>query len=193
MSRPALNSPAPAAQRGVMLIAVMILLVVATLLALGSFRLGTLEERMAGHTRDRQLAFQAAEAALRDAEAMILNNTGGPYLPLRAAEFDELCTGGRCRSSPTAPVWSTLLTDADWAGPRTWEYGTATAAAPLTDVAEQPRYVIEYQGTTQPIEVGKPCVAIFLITARARGADATSLVVLQSVFRLRAGECYAGV
>lgn len=45
----------------------------------------------------------------------------------------------------------------------------------------------------QPIEPGKPCVALFLITARAQGASSTTNVMLQSVYRVRIGECYAAV
>ncbi len=179
-------------ERGVTLVVVMLLLLAATLIALASFRLSTLEERMAGNARDRQVAFQAAEAALRDAESVLRDNVGGQFVPLRPIAFTPECTGGLCRSSPDNPRWSTL-TEAEWTGAMTWAYGTATGAAALADVAEQPRFVIEYQGTTQPIEAGKPCVAMFLVTARASGANPTTRVVLQSVYRLRAGECYAAV
>ena len=41
----------------------------------GSIGLFIIQERMAGNTIDRQLAFQAAEAALRDGERFIANTT----------------------------------------------------------------------------------------------------------------------
>jgi type IV pilus assembly protein PilX len=182
-------------QHGVMLIVVMLLLLVTTLVALASFRGATLEERMAGNARERQAAFQAAEAALRDAEVMMSSNTTGPFKPLRSGHFAANCAGKLCRSSPAAPLWSGF-SEEHW-GPgnntRSWAYGEATGATALQGVAAAPRYVIEFQGTAQPIEPGKPCVALFLVTARASGLNTNSNVVLQSVFRLRAGECYASV
>jgi type IV pilus assembly protein PilX len=198
MSRSDHHPPAHGRQRGVMLIVVMLLLLATTLVALASFRGATLEERMAGNTRERQAAFQAAEAALRDAEVMISSDTDGPFRPLRSGAFSTTCAGKLCRSSPAAPLWSGFG-EADWAAgndTKSWAYGEVTdpaGTAALQGVAAPPRYVVEYQGTAQPIEPGKPCVAMFLVTARASGLNTNSNVVLQSVFRLRVGECYASV
>jgi Tfp pilus assembly protein PilX len=87
------------------------------------------------------------------------------------------------------------FSDTDWtsASTKTWLYGAATGATALAGASELPRFAIEYQGTMQPIEPGKPCIALFLLTARARGASAATDVVLQSVYRHRVGECYAAV
>lgn len=181
-----------AAQRGVVLVAVLLLLVITMLMAVASIRSAGLEERMAGHSRDRQVAFQAAEAALRDGEQMIAGNTTGPFLPLRPSRFTPTCTTGLCSSAPGAPLWSSF-SDTDWMGTKAWAYGTASGVAAPVGLAQAPRYVVEYQGTVQPIEPGKPCVAVFLITARARGGSAATDVILQSLYRHRAGECYAAV
>ncbi len=178
-------------QRGAALVAVMLLLVITMLMAVSSVRTANLEERMAGHTRDRQVAFQMAEAALRDAEQVIASDTDGPFNPLRPGQFLDTCAGGLCRSAPGVPLW-TGFTDSDWASTKTWLYGAATGATALAG-ASGPRYAIEFQGTAQPIEPGKPCVALYLLTARARGANATTDVVLQSVYRHRVGECYAAI
>lgn len=182
----------PTAEAGVILVMVMLLLVVTTLLSIASFRTTVLEERMAGHVRDRQAAFQAGEAALRDAEQMMRADTDGPFQPLFSGDFDAACTGGLCRSSPGQPLWSTFQ-EADWAGPRTFAYGAGTGEPALTDLAEQPRFIVEYQGTTQPIEPGKPCVAMFLVTARASGVNPATRVALQTVYRKRSGDCRASV
>jgi type IV pilus assembly protein PilX len=179
-------------QRGVTLVAVLLLLVLTMLMAVAAVRTASMEERMAGNTRDQQVAFQVAEATLRDAELMIASDTDGPFKPLRPYMFDAACTGGLCRSSPGAPLW-TAFTDGDWASNKTWGYGNATGRAAIPGIAAQPRFVVEYQGTTQPIEPGKPCVALFLVTARARGGGAATDVVLQSVYRHRSGECYAAI
>ena len=184
--------PARRPPRGVVLVVVLVLLLCSMLLAAASFEMATLDERKAGNTRDRQVAFQAAESALRDAETLLRSDTDGPFQPLRVREFTAQCSNALCRSTEAAPVWS-QLSEADWTGSKTLALGAGTGAQALTGVAAQPRYVVEYQGTAQPIEPGKPCVAMFLITARAQGAAATTNVMLQSVLRLRIGECYAAV
>lgn len=176
--------------QGSALIVVLLLLVVAMMMAVVSVRTATLEERMAGNTRDRQVAFQMAEAALRDAEQAIA--TGSQFSALRTSAFTSACTNGLC-SSAVGVSLALNFTDAEWAGTKTWAYGAATSAAALAGVAEVPRYAIEYQGTAQPIEPGMPCVALFLITARARGTTATAEALLQSVYRHRAGACFASI
>lgn len=63
------------AQQGAVLAIALILLAVLTMLALAGLRGVLLEERMAAGQRDRSLEFQAAEAGLRAAEAIIRNDT----------------------------------------------------------------------------------------------------------------------
>jgi type IV pilus assembly protein PilX len=183
-----LSSSAPSAQRGIALISVLLLLLVLTMLGVNMLKLSILEERSAGNLKDRQLAYQATEAALRDAELSIVNDTDGPFTPLNVASFSTACTNGLCASSQNSPRW-TQLSAANWTGSQTMAYGAQTGAADLPGIASQPRVLIEYQGTLQPIEPGKPCVAVFLITARGVGLVGNTNVVLQSVYRHRAGEC----
>ncbi|MCK7574678.1 MAG: PilX N-terminal domain-containing pilus assembly protein [Chromatiales bacterium] len=57
-----------ARQEGFVPGAALILMVVATILAMTAMGTNTLEEKMSGYMRDRQVAMQAAEAALRDGE-----------------------------------------------------------------------------------------------------------------------------
>lgn len=179
-------------QRGLALVAVMLLLMVAMLMAVASLRTVNLDERIAGQVRDRQVAFQMAEAALRDGEQTIAVDADGPFTPLRPGQFTAACVTGLCSSVPGTPVWAGF-TETQWASTVTWAYGAATGASALAGAAVAPRFVVEYQGTAQPIEPGRPCVALFLITARARGATAATEVILQSVYRHRTGECYAAV
>ena len=63
------RTAAAAAQRGVSMMVSLVLLVVVTLIALGSMRGVVMQARMSGASHDRSLSFQAAEAALREAEA----------------------------------------------------------------------------------------------------------------------------
>lgn len=73
--------------RGAALVVVLILLLLMTLLGLASLRGTLLEERMGANSLDRSLGFQAAEAALRQAEAIA---DGLPVFPAVG------CVAGLC-------------------------------------------------------------------------------------------------
>jgi len=72
MKHPAFTLP-NACQAGAVLVTGLMFLAVLTLLGVTSARMSSLEERMSGNMRDRSLAMQAAELALRDAEKDIGN------------------------------------------------------------------------------------------------------------------------
>jgi len=61
----------PAAQRGVALVVALILLVVITLVGLAAVRGTIMQQKMTANFYDREIAFQATEAALRQAEALV--------------------------------------------------------------------------------------------------------------------------
>ena len=70
---PTANAP----QEGFVLIVGLVILGLLTMLALSGMRDSTIQEKMAGASRDSGLAFQAAESALRDAENCITGATPG--------------------------------------------------------------------------------------------------------------------
>lgn len=59
-------------QQGAILIVALIMLLLVTIIGLASMRGTSLQERMAGNLRDQELALQAAEAALRKGEAIVI-------------------------------------------------------------------------------------------------------------------------
>lgn len=59
---------APTSQSGAVLLVALVMLLLLTILGAAAMRDTNLQERMAGNMRDHNLAFQAAEAALRFAE-----------------------------------------------------------------------------------------------------------------------------
>lgn len=118
------------AQRGVSMIVSLVLLVIVTLLALGSLRGVVLQARMSGTTTDRSLAFQAAEAALRDAErsAALVSSSSFPA---------GGCTNGYC-ATPVA-------TDAPrWLDDTFTNWRTSTASVPAD--AATPGVIVEDMG-----------------------------------------------
>ena len=71
------NRPAP--PRGIALVVGLIILAVLSLIGVAAFTVSTQEERMAGNSRDRIRAFEAAEAALRDCEDFVAANGAAAF------------------------------------------------------------------------------------------------------------------
>lgn len=98
-------------QKGAALIIGLIILVVLTLIGVQAMRTSIVQERMAGNMRERHVAFQAAEAALRVGEA------NGPFSPGNAALADPAAWDG---SGSTGSIPSF---DAGVAGPPVYQVG----------------------------------------------------------------------
>lgn len=200
------HSIAPSRQRqnGAALIVGLIFLVVLTMIGVTSARMSSLEERMSGNLRDRSLAMQAAELALRDAERDILwlGVVGGkratqisglsyfwPNCNMDGAantDDDGLCD--RKGATPTYGTstlsWAALNVNGtvypaialDMTAAPSVEHGTFTGAPAIALVSAQPRYLIEGFTTTSN-------VTSYRITVRAQGANANTVVWLQEIFR----------
>ncbi|MDR2874456.1 MAG: hypothetical protein LBV44_00800 [Methylobacillus sp.] len=208
-SRRGLSILPRSSQTGFSLLAAMIFLIVLTLLAVVAIRSTITQERMTGNTQDWNLAFQSAEAALRDAQTEIV---AGTRTGVEANNFTDDCKGsvgvlptpaGLCRPNMNgAPVWESAANDAVWKGASgasdvSTEYGAVTTPKPNPlDVARQPRYIIEYLGEmgggslvmSQGYTAPPPTHQGYRITAVGFGKILTdndtpaSRVVLQSVF-----------
>ena len=180
----------PSQQRGVVLFVALILLLILSLLGVTAARMQTTEERMARNEDNRQIGAQAAEAALRAAEAGL---TSGVYTP---AEFAGNANGfyelnpanGSVLQGPPVFNWSTAgaaITYPDPANPM-------PALTLLPTAAQSPKYIIESlpavampgDSITQ-VQYAAPVspVVVYRITANATGADASSTTILQSIFR----------
>jgi type IV pilus assembly protein PilX len=133
-------------QRGLSLIITLVMLVGITMLGLAAIGGTVMQEKIAGNTRDTNLAFQAAEAGLRDAESDIAQNISAN------AAFTSTCNLGLCTPASTWPVPTStpLWRLINWSGGATRAYGAHTGAAALSpDLAAAPRYVIEKLSTQQ--------------------------------------------
>jgi type IV pilus assembly protein PilX len=172
--------------RGFSLIVILLMTIVLAFLALGAMNTSIVQERMAGQAADRNVAMQAAEATLLDAEAhveqVIASNT-----PFTTACDDGLCLSRVYAGTPSSrPVWDGVV-DLSTAT-NTIGYGAATGARELPNLANQPRYVIERLGPLPPEEgddaqIGAPPTAqAYRITARAGGQQESTSVTLQSNF-----------
>jgi type IV pilus assembly protein PilX len=173
-------------QRGAILIVALIFLLVMTMLILASVRGTMMQERMAGNLYDRSLAFQAAEAALREAERFV--QATAPKPAGAGCDADGNCT----KADPDeTPVWQ----DED-----NWDDAHSAAdghghVIQIGDLPVPPQFLIEVLADDMPevnlcastaIDPDAPCYAgpeglRYRITARS-GEAGRALVILQSVF-----------
>lgn len=171
-------------QTGVALITGLMFLVVLTLLSLSAIKATSLEERMAGNARDQDIAFEAAEAGLRDAMKYI--STSG----LSPASFGTGCSAGLCANNTTTPVWTTITNANAWTSSQTRVYsGTALTFNGTTAIATQPHYIIELipntiaaSGDSASIGGGNTGMEAFTyrITSRGWGLTNQTQVTLQA-------------
>lgn len=96
-------------ERGVSLVIVLVLLVATSLLGIAVLRSSAMQERMSANLRDRGIAFQAAEAALRYAQDEVLG--AEPANPadawdLREPVASDCVVGLSVCPSGSDPVWT---------------------------------------------------------------------------------------
>lgn len=121
-------------QRGVALVVAMILLILITLVGLAAVRGTIMQQRMAANLYDRQVAFQSAEAAIREASALI---------PTQPTLIWHNCQAGGVTCLPN-PFNDPTLTTAN-INPVATGTGTGAYTASAT-AASQPEYVVENMG-----------------------------------------------
>ncbi|RSZ60295.1 hypothetical protein HF313_20660 [Massilia atriviolacea] len=165
-----------AAQAGAVLVTGLVFLVVLTMFVLALVRSGTLEERMARNARDQQVAREAAEAMLRDAEAVSFSKP--PFDPYDSSQFSKTCKNGLCLKPVVAAGWDKL----DWKD-ASLTRGFSKADQHVGKVSVQPRYIIEM--ITAPVKVNTWCEpGIARITARGEG-NGGAVAFLQTTIRYR--------
>lgn len=174
-----LPGPPPSRQGGMALFICLILLLGMTLVGVSAVQTTTMEERMARNARDSMLSFQAAEAALREAETFVSGVA-------TTVIFTDQGTDGLWTVADFGED-SRWLRDGVWAGDGSVPVNTAVAG-----VEAQPRYMVEHLTTVAladaasvQIESGyqeQPRVEIFRITAVGFGGTTTARTFLQSHF-----------
>jgi len=166
-----IQNVSPIKQGGAVLFISLILLVVMTLIGITGMHTTILEEKMSRNFRDKNIAFQTAESALKSADNQLQNNllvnfggaTPGLYTP---------------STGVLPPRWETV----DWANP------VEVIADPVAygNVAQQPAYIIEKlpAGHNTRLNMGGSLVKIhsYRLTARGTGSSTNSPVMLQTVF-----------
>ncbi len=179
-------------ERGSVLVLALVLLVILTLLGLSGMETATLEERMAGNVRNKQLSFNAAETALRGGEAFLATTVGNtrPNATNSSPGSSEVWEDNA--PDPNSSVdrfWWNEATGAWWDGSSvsvTYDADSSGDTSHL--VAQQPQYLIEelYSQEAGGSLVGGYTAAprryFYRITARGMGKNETAETFLQTTF-----------
>jgi type IV pilus assembly protein PilX len=166
-------------QKGAVLIVSLILLLVMTILAVSGSQLVKLQERMSGNIRDADIAFQSAEASLRDTEE---------YVELLAS-WPTACTtvGAGCNMYETGALVSQNLSTTNDTFWTTYgrEYRTASTKD-ITEAYSDPRSLVERLGSVCDTAEGacpeSEALFYFRVTARAQGGTQTADARLESTY-----------
>jgi len=171
-------------ERGAALVTSLLLLLVLTIIGVTAMQMTRMEERMAGNTRDLNLAFQGAEAGLRDGEALIRSYPSRP----------DTCSGAPCDVWQLGAADGIADRDGAWWAANAREYGWDRDRVDQRDLdgdlfAAEPRYVVEAVGfVPDSLTLGHGVPEgrdFYRISARSTGGSGAANTVLQSTFTRR--------
>lgn len=184
-------------QTGAVLVMSLLMLFVLTLIGVSSINTTSLQEKMSGNTRNRHIAFQAAESAVRDAERFITDSINNPTAQFSDAGTSGLYNLGKGPSGTDAITYSWWKNTDGSDSSKIRKTFTSYASA-NEDVKSAPQYTIEYVGETEQDEASdgnifgiqeesgaQGSIHAFRITVRGTGLTDNSVVVIQSHFGKR--------
>lgn len=198
-------SPTRRSHGGASLIVVLLILVVVSILGVSGIQIAMMGERGTRNDRDQQVAWQAAEAALVDAEFDIeglpttsttKRNAIFKRKETDLASFPQDCgtsgqTVGLCSLNLTGkPAWLTVNFTTTGAAAPTTQFGTFTgrdfpSGAKGIQPIRPPRYVIEpirdpkFSRTLPPDQAPY----VYRVTAMGFGPNAETQAVVQMIYR----------
>lgn len=183
-----INKQCVKSQSGAALIVSMIVLIVVTLLGITAMNGTVLTEKMSRNYRDSNVAYQAAELALRDAETWLESQATAP-MPTSTGANRVWSLGAIAAANPGS--W--------WEQPNAWwsangvQYVTATLSG--IPNSERPRTIIEFKvigsgggggsivgGGSGGGSGGGGTVMYYQITARGVAGNGQAQIILQSIY-----------
>jgi type IV pilus assembly protein PilX len=176
----------PRVQRGMALITAMLLLIVVTIMALSMFRSYGTQERIAGNTRDKQRAINAAISAQQFAETWLASGQATAKVvcvpPLISSNIGQVCsnlpnlntlpwTTGVVYTQFTSNPINTFINNVNSTTPTAGSY----YAAPVFYITDLGTYA------------GDATKEVYQIDALGYGATANTVAVVESTFVIGAG------
>jgi type IV pilus assembly protein PilX len=190
------SHPGASAQRGMVLISSLLLLMIVTIFAISMFRSFGVEERIAGNTRDKERARAAALTALQYAEWWIMQNNwtnAGNCAGLTSANAN---TGIVCLKTTGINVVVANVTTVPWTNSSGGEVGTTytpqamntTNSANADYYYRAPRYYISFISNFNHVV---SCGNLYQIDAWGNGTSPTTVAVVESQFEVTWNNCGA--
>jgi type IV pilus assembly protein PilX len=156
-------------QSGAALVIALLMLIVLLMLGIAAVHIGLQSEKMSRNRRDRQVAWQAAEAALLDAEYDIGNPNSPRYALFGKLAWNESTSGTREASATPGEI-----------------YGSHSGHIMQTGVGALPlqpaRYLIEILPPAAA-QASTDLSQRYRVSALGFGPDPLTRVMLQSIYR----------
>lgn len=167
-------------QRGMVLLVALVMVVLMSLIAVASIKGSNLQEAMSGGMRDRNMAFQAAESALRKAEKTVATtNVGALAIQNKDGYFVDL---NKSSSTPRPTEWTLN----DWKTNGLQLTGVEKVSIQPFAVTEQLSYsgnvINSGDGIDFISEERNTEYEFYRITVRSSGLTENTEVILQSTY-----------
>lgn len=170
------------------LVMALVFLLLLTIMGITALNTTSLEEKMTGNVKDRNLAFQAAESALIVAESWVNTQIGKPIFPSITTGL-YLPDTGVSGDPDGVDNWNEDI----WAGTNVVTYPNTpgqTGSGTLGRINTQPRYIIEDMGEKQESggsigmisDYKSTGTTVLRVTTRGTGGTDAAVVMLQSTY-----------
>lgn len=194
-----LSRPTFFKQSGAALPVALVMLLISTIIGLSSMRSATQQEKISSNLYDRSLAYQAAEAALRAAEAKIIDSKSSDEISINCTEQST----EKCTSIPAHTFTKANEEDKNWIPINVDPDNTESTSDDDVSSAGTPQYYIQNLGSTGGLaelgsersanddayeSMGKAAsgATLYRITARSSNPEDSknrALVVLQATIK----------
>jgi type IV pilus assembly protein PilX len=174
-------------QSGVVLVTAMLLLIVVTIMALSMFRSYGIEERLAGNTRDKQRAINAAISAQQFAEFTLASGTAPIAGTCPAGVLPtgiEVCTNSPAPNFMTLP-WTAGALFSQFTSTPINGISNVISATGTPDTATQSASYVQapiFYVTDLGPNAGIPAGEVYQVDALGYGGSTNTVAVVESTF-----------
>ncbi len=171
--------PSRRQQSGMTLLVGLILLLMLTVIGTIGFRNTTMSERMTGNTVDRNVSFQSAESAGKEALSAIVGGTAAAVSP---GYFATPFSAGGTTNFWTQGDGATGVSVANCATttPFSWASCSASVGTKYANNANNAQYVVELLSA---VASGAGILSTYRVTTRSTGGSGNADVVLQIIYQ----------
>jgi type IV pilus assembly protein PilX len=173
-------------EAGAVLVVGLVMVLLISIIGISAIRSSNLQESMAGNMRERNLAFQASESALRIGEALVSDQTSRPTMTNNRGMYSDTY------ATPASSILT--FTEENWKD----ETKVKVAALNLQYVSHEPTYIIEeldpdigigaaMEGSAIDLEGMQNTgdITPYRVTARGFGASENTIKTLQTTYNRR--------